>query len=216
MGHCSQMAHFLRSYLFHISVQDLVLWKNPVVSGTVFFVLFFVVLALRIYSALSVVGYAGLLLLSTALVCRGYSLIFAKLHGNAPSNPFGPYLEKKIELTAEDTHKQIESILNSIQKRLDELKALFFIESVVDSLKFGVLLWALTYIGQFFSDSGLAIFLLVYVFTVPKILDLYHGPITKYKNIMMDKLEKIRELINKKLPFLAQKGVPTKDEKKLD
>lgn len=38
-----------------------------------------------------------------------------------------------------------------------ELRRLFFVEDLVDSIKFGVLLWCLTYLGSWFNGMTLVI-----------------------------------------------------------
>ncbi len=55
-----------------------------------------------------------------------------------------------------------------------ELRRLFLVENMLDSVKFGLSLWVLTYIGSWFNAMTLLILSWVGLFTVPKvILNLY-------------------------------------------
>jgi len=56
-----------------------------------------------------------------------------------------------------------------------ELRRLFFVEDVVDSAKFGLSLWFLTYVGSWFNAMTLLIVSWVGLFTIPKVREKGRG-----------------------------------------
>ncbi len=50
-----------------------------------------------------------------------------------------------------------------------ELRKLFFVEDWIESLKFGLSLWFLTYVGGWFNAMTLFIMAWVGLFTIPKV-----------------------------------------------
>ncbi len=58
---------------------------------------------------------------------------------------------------------------NKLNCTLLELRRLFLVENMLDSIKFGLSLWVLTYIGSWFNAMTLIILSWVGLFTVPKV-----------------------------------------------
>ena len=52
---------------------------------------------------------------------------------------------------------------------IKELRRLFMVENMLDSIKFGLSLWVLTYIGSWFNAMTLIIMAWVGLFTIPKV-----------------------------------------------
>merc|ERR1712111_179712 len=52
---------------------------------------------------------------------------------------------------------------------LVELRRLFLVENMLDSIKFGLSLWVLTYIGSWFNAMTLVLMSWVGLFTIPKV-----------------------------------------------
>ena len=50
-----------------------------------------------------------------------------------------------------------------------ELRRLFLVENMLDSVKFGLSLWVLTYIGSWFNAMTLVMMVWVGIFTIPKV-----------------------------------------------
>jgi reticulon-1 len=64
-----------------------------------------------------------------------------------------------IDLTlSQERAQQIASVVvTHINAYIGELRRLFLVEDLVDSLKFGLLLWLLTYIGAIFNGMTVVI-----------------------------------------------------------
>merc|ERR1711997_1004291 len=76
-----------------------------------------------------------------------------------------------INLTvSEDKVNQIaNNATNKLNTSLLELRRLFLVENMLDSVKFGLSLWVLTYIGSWFNAMTLILLSWVGLFSVPKI-----------------------------------------------
>ncbi|KRZ37742.1 Reticulon-3, partial [Trichinella pseudospiralis] len=183
-------------------LHDILCWKEPIASGIIFAILFIILISLRYFSALLIIAYVGLLALAASLGFRLYSLITARLHGKEHVDPFKPYLENTISFPAEQLHSQVDVFVDFVQKFLDNLKRLFLLEKIFESLKLFVMLWSLTYVGSWLSLSSLAVLALIYAFTVPLLLEKHGNTINKYKNMVTAKVDTILKTVDAKMPFL--------------
>lgn len=68
---------------------------------------------------------------------------------------------------------KVNSLANNATTKLNagllELRRLFLVENMLDSIKFGLSLWVLTYIGSWFNAMTLVLMSWVGLFTVPKV-----------------------------------------------
>lgn len=62
-----------------------------------------------------------------------------------------------LALPAEKVHEVADVAVAHANAAVSELRRLFLVEDFVDSLKFGVLLWCLTYVGSWFNGMTLVI-----------------------------------------------------------
>lgn len=62
-----------------------------------------------------------------------------------------------LTLPAEKVHEVADVAVAHLNAAVSELRRLFLVEDFVDSLKFGVLLWCLTYVGSWFNGMTLVI-----------------------------------------------------------
>merc|ERR1712115_17980 len=71
------------------------------------------------------------------------------------------------------SENKVNSLANNATTKLNaslvELRRLFLVENMMDSIKFGLSLWVLTYIGSWFNAMTLIIMSWIALFTVPKI-----------------------------------------------
>lgn len=66
-------------------------------------------------------------------------------------------LDLDLTLPAEKVHEVADVAVAHANAAFSELRRLFLVEDFVDSLKFGVLLWCLTYVGSWFNGMTLII-----------------------------------------------------------
>lgn len=66
-------------------------------------------------------------------------------------------MDVDLNLPSEKVHEVADIAVANVNAALSELRRLFLVEDIVDSLKFGVLLWSLTYLGSWFNGMTLII-----------------------------------------------------------
>ena len=67
------------------------------------------------------------------------------------------FLELDVSLPQDKVKEVSEVAVAHINAAVVELRRLFLVEDLVDSIKFGVLLWTLTYLGSWFNGMTLII-----------------------------------------------------------
>ncbi|XP_076836124.1 reticulon-2b isoform X2 [Brachyhypopomus gauderio] len=110
-------------------------------------------------------------------------------------HPFQSYLDEDSTLTDEDTIRVVEKIVLLIATLITELKRLFFIDSIMDSLKFIGLLYLLTYVGVQTNGLTLMISGVICVFSLPLAYKLQQERIDKLINAVKLLVDKSKELI---------------------
>ncbi|KAJ8308773.1 hypothetical protein KUTeg_013647 [Tegillarca granosa] len=98
-----------------------------------------------------------------------------------------PYLDMSIDIPEDKAREALTDVLSHVNCTIKELRRLFLIEDLVDSLKFALLLWVLTYIGSWFNGMTLII------------LGICYNLFSLYQKYM--KLTRVQE----KVPFLKKK-----------
>jgi len=189
-------------------VLDLIYWRDVKKSGIVFGVTLALLICLAVFNIISVVSYLGLFAMIAALGYRAYAMIMATVQKSEQKNPFQPYLEQSLDLPQDRVHEQVDVVLKHSNDLLHQLKRLFFVEDIFETLKFALMLWALTYVGAYFSGTALVILAFVGLFTLPKVYELYQPQIDHYYGIVESKVKQgadcAREQLDK-LPFFKKK-----------
>lgn len=188
------------------TILDLIYWRDVKKTGVVFGSMLFILLSLAIFSVLSVIAYLSLAILSVTLSFRVYKNIMQAVQKSGEGHPFKEYLEWDIELNDAKTQKVVKLVMKHFNATVRELRRLFLVEDLVDSIKFGLLLWVLTYIGSWFNGMTLIINSVVIVFTLPKIYETYKVQIDNYLAMARSQFNKILQQVQSKLPFLKKKA----------
>lgn len=183
----------------------LIYWRDVKKTGVVFGSLFVVLLSLALFSVLSVVAYLSLAALTVTISFRVYKNILAAVQKTGDGHPFKKYLEAEIALPEDKAHALAETIIAHFSCALREFRRLFLVEDFVDSIKFGLLLWVLTYIGAWFNGMTLIILAVVGVFTLPKVYETYKVQIDQYLDIVRTQVSTIVKQVQEKLPLPGKK-----------
>ena len=77
------------------------------------------------------------------------------------------YLEVEITPPNERVHQMVDVVLKHVNAVLRKLRSVFLVEDIIDSLKFVVLFWVLTYIGAWFNGLTLVILSYLSAFSLP-------------------------------------------------
>ncbi|XP_070179937.1 reticulon-1-A-like isoform X10 [Littorina saxatilis] len=185
---------------------DLIYWRDARKTGVVFGSMMLVLLSLAFFSLLSVLAYLSLAILTVTLSFRVYKNIMAAVQKTNDGHPFKMYLDLDITLKEEKVSRVTQTVMQHVNCILLELRRLFLIEDLVDSIKFGLLLWVLTYVGSWFNGMTLIILLVIDVFTLPKVYETYKVQIDNYVNMATTQVNGVLAQVQSKLPFLKKKA----------
>jgi hypothetical protein len=160
MGFCKFIMGFESTYL----------WEDPIQTGIVFGSVFVTLISICYYSLISVGAYLSLTALLAVLSLKVYTYVMVTfLKKEVSCNP----LAKIGELNLEIPEEKVSNIANNASSKLNatllELRRLFLVENMLDSIKFGLSLWVLTYIGSWFNAMTLVLMSWVGLFTIPKV-----------------------------------------------
>jgi hypothetical protein len=187
---------------------DLIYWRDPRKSGTVFAMTLALLLAFAYFNVVSVLSYAGLIILSVTLGYRVYTSVTATVNKTEQKNPFQPYLEKPVDLPQDQAHDHVDTFLKNVKELINHLRSLFLVENTAESVKFGIFLWALTYVGEYVTGTTLVILAFIGLFSLPKIYELYQPQIDNYYNKAEQKVKPVLDNAKThldKMPYLNNK-----------
>ncbi|KAK1788322.1 hypothetical protein P4O66_016765, partial [Electrophorus voltai] len=114
---------------------DLLYWREVRKTGLVFTGLVVGLACLFQLSVITLLSNLGLGLMAFTLPLRLFYKAMELVRFCDAEHPFQSYLDEDSSLTDEDTIRVVEKIVLLIATLITELKRLFFIDSIVDSLK---------------------------------------------------------------------------------
>jgi len=182
-------------------VIELIYWRDSRKSGIVLGSVLAILLSLSIVSVVSVVSYASLSVLAITLSFRLYKNILQAVQKTTDGHPFKDYLEVDVTLPSEKVHEIADLSAARLNAALLELRRLFLVEDLVDSFKFGLALWALTYVGSWFNGITLVILAVVGVFSLPKVYETHQEKIDQNLELARVKVNEIVEKVQAVLPI---------------
>ncbi|XP_048062020.1 reticulon-4b isoform X1 [Megalobrama amblycephala] len=187
------------------AVLDLLHWRDVKSSALVFGSSLFVLLSLTCCSIISVLSYAALALLSVTVTFRIYKGVLQAIQKSDEGHPFKWFLEKDVALSREAVQKHSDVALSRINGVLKELRRLFLVEDLVDSLKFAVLLWIFTHVGSWFNGLTLLILGLVGAFSGPIIYEKHQTQIDQFISTVSGQMKGVLGKIQAKVPGAKKK-----------
>ncbi|XP_018607400.1 reticulon-3-B [Scleropages formosus] len=182
------------------SVRDLVYWREPKKSGVVFGVSLLVLLSLATFSVISVVSYLLLALLCVTIAFRTYKSVVQAVQKSDEGHPFKALLDKDIGIPTETFRKHTDVCLSRVNRALKQMRRLFLVEDLVDSLKLAVAMWLLTYVGAIFNGITLLILADILVFTLPLVYEKNKTQIDQHVNRVRTQVDSTLAKLQEKLP----------------
>jgi hypothetical protein len=145
------------------------LWQDPTVTAPVFLSVLVTFVSVCYYSILSVFAYSALFVLGTATGVRLYVYVMNSILKKDVNDPLAKL--EAIDPTVPEEKIQEYATVAAANANfvILELRRLFFIHDSLDSVKFGLTLWFLTYVGSWFNAMTLIVISWVGLFTLPKV-----------------------------------------------
>ncbi|XP_034364672.1 reticulon-4 isoform X1 [Arvicanthis niloticus] len=196
----------LSAELSKTSVVDLLYWRDIKKTGVVFGASLFLLLSLTVFSIVSVTAYIALALLSVTISFRIYKGVIQAIQKSDEGHPFRAYLESEVAVSEELVQKYSNSALGHVNSTIKELRRLFLVDDLVDSLKFAVLMWVFTYVGALFNGLTLLILALISLFSIPVIYERHQAQIDHYLGLANKSVKDAMAKIQAKIPGLKRKA----------
>jgi len=185
-------------------VSELVYWRDPKKSGAVFGAVLVVLIALSCLSLISVVAYTSLAVLSGTFAFRVYKAVLQAIQKTNEGHPFKEFLDLDITFSSDKATELSNAILNYANSGLLKLRRLFLVDDFVDSFKFGIFLYFLTYIGGWFNGLTLIILGAIALFSLPKVYETNKTVIDQYIDLVWGKISEINAKVTAAVPFLKK------------
>jgi len=149
---------------------SLLYWENPVVTGSIFLPPFLIMSGLMYCTLISVLAYTGLTLIGAVVAVKVFGIVMAK--ANKP-NPLASHLQhiSQVDLTIspETVEQRVTMIVAKTNQFTAHLKNVIIVQDVMETLKFGLVCYLLTFIGGMMNTLTLLVLVWVLVFTLPKV-----------------------------------------------
>jgi hypothetical protein len=154
---------------FIMGFEKTYLWEDPIHSGVVFGSVLVTLISICYYSLISVVAYVSLTALLAVLSLKIYTYVMVTFLKKETVNPLAKFSDINLTVSEDKVNQFANNATNKLNTSLLELRRLFLVENMLDSVKFGLSLWVLTYIGSWFNAMTLILLSWVGLFSVPKI-----------------------------------------------
>ncbi|KAK2896279.1 hypothetical protein Q8A67_010767 [Cirrhinus molitorella] len=187
------------------AVLELLYWRDVKSSGLVFGSSLFLLLSLLTCSIISVLSYSALALLSVTISFRIYRGVLQAIQKSDEGHPFKRYLDQEVTLSKDVVQKHSDVVLSWINCALKKLRHLFLVEDLVDSLKFAVFLWLLTYVGAWFNGLTLLILGLLGAFSGPIVYEKHQTQIDQVISTLKSRMKEVMGQIQAKVPGAKKK-----------
>ncbi|XP_035250788.1 reticulon-1a isoform X1 [Anguilla anguilla] len=185
---------------------DLLYWRDVKQTGVLFGSVLLLLFSLTQFSVVSVAAYLALAALSATISFRIYKSVLQAVQKTDEGHPFKSYLDMEISLSHDQIQKYADSAQLYANTTLKELRRLFLVQDLVDSLKFAVLMWLLTYVGALFNGLTLLILAVVSMFTMPVVYEKYQAQIDQYLGLIRTHVNSVVGKIQAKIPGAKRKA----------
>ncbi|XP_060720120.1 reticulon-4b isoform X6 [Tachysurus vachellii] len=202
----SSAAASFQTLMQYTSVVELLYWRDLKNSGIVFGASLLLLLSLSVCSIISVLSYVALAFLSVTISFRIYKGVLQAIQKSDEGHPFKLYLEQEVSLPEDVVRKYSDVALGRVNTAINELRRLFLVEDLVDSLKFAVLMWILTYVGALFNGLTLLILGLVAMFTCPVVYEKHQAQIDHYVALVRNQVKDVVGKVQAKIPGAKKKA----------
>jgi len=193
-------AVWLEDHLVDERVISLIYWNEWQKSAAVFGGVLLLLLSLAYYPFLYVVTMFMKAMLAVSFLYRIGMTIVNAVQKTSAEHPLRNLLDEKIEISEDMIKEWPELARVQINSIIKQAQHLFLINDFIDSLKFGVLLWLVSYFACWFSLLTLVTIPIVSVFTLPIVYEQYQNEINHGVDIGKSKVLEIYDLVDSKVP----------------
>jgi ABC-type multidrug transport system fused ATPase/permease subunit len=185
---------------------NLVYWQNPIQSGIVFGVLLSIIITFMFLSSLAAISFWLLALLIVVGLYKLYNYVMATFVGRVQDDIFDSLFSSDVHIS----ERQANALANYIRANgtsiLRQARSIFLWNNLTNSIIFGLILFILFYLGLSMNTLTFALVGLIFLFTVPKIYQVYQVPIDRTAKQVLDQINQLLAKVTSKLPNKAKKA----------
>jgi len=187
-------------------VNNLIYWQNPIQSGIVFAVLLSVIITFMCLSSLAAVSFWLLASLVVVGLYKLYNYVMATFVGRVQDDIFDSIFSSDLHIT----ERQAQALANCIRANgttvLRQARSLFLWNNLTNSIIFGLVLFVFFYVGLSMNTLTFALVGLIFLFTVPKVYQVYQVPIDRAAKQILDQINQLLSKVTAKLPTKPKKA----------
>lgn len=170
---------------------NLIYWQNPVQSGVVFGVLLSIIITFMFLSSLAAVSFWLLASLVVVGLYKLYNYVMATFVGRVQDDVLESIFSSDVHISERQAHALANSIRANGTTILRQARNLFLWHNLTNSIIFGFILFLAFYVGLSMNALTFALVGLVFVFTVPKIYQVYQVPIDRVAQQLLDQVNQV-------------------------
>jgi len=187
-----------------MGLPNILYWEDPVQSGAMFGTVLVTLVSLCYYSLITVASYTCLTVLMLVLAVKLYSYVMVMLKKAEPgSDPLAMVAAMPVTVPADTISNMSPCVAKTLNNFTTELRRLFLVDNMVDTIKFGLSLWLLTYLGSWFNFLTLIILTWLGLFTLPKLYINNQAQVDEVVGKLMVQVEEIKGKVVALIPNKA-------------
>jgi len=185
-----------------MSLPTLVYWEDPVQTGAIFGSVLIALVSLTSCSLITVLSYSCICLLSLVILVKIYSFVMVKAgKAESGSDPLAKVSAIPLAVPADTISSVAPALAGSLNCCIGELRRLFLVESMIDTIKFGLSLWLLTYVGAWFNALTLLILVWIGLFSLPKVYINNQAKVDEVLELVMKQVADVKEKVVALIPI---------------
>ncbi|CAF0764666.1 unnamed protein product [Rotaria sp. Silwood1] len=187
------------------SANNLIYWRNPIQSGLVLGVSLSVIITFMFLSSLAAISFWLLALLVVSGLYQLYNYVMVTFVGRAQDDILDSMFPSDISISEQQARDLAHNIRVNGTSLLKHGRNLFLWQNLTNSILFGLILFVFFYIGLSMNALTFALIGLIFLFTVPKIYQVYQVPIDRTAKQVLDQINQLLAKVTSKLPNKAKK-----------
>ncbi|XP_054456588.1 reticulon-2a isoform X3 [Anoplopoma fimbria] len=188
-------------------VMDLIFWKDTERTGMILTGLVVGLLSLFQLSIITVLSTASMAVICFTISVRIYYQVLHILNWGDGEHPFKSYLDMDISFSGEEADLYMQKAIVLAMSAADSLKGLFFVGNLLESIKFLVLIYLVTYLGELCNGLTLLIISVIALFSLP----LFYRQRQEQVDLFIAKIQANIDSVKDTFQRLAQGGGPPPD-----
>merc|ERR1711953_1253184 len=189
-----------KMWLSNPRVRSLLYWDNPRDSGIICGSVLVCLLAVRYISLISVIGNLSLALVTATMSFRIYKSVLAAVNKTQEGHPFKQFLDIDVTLPADKVAEITDGLFAKLNSILAKLKSVLLVENVLESIKFAVAMYLLTYIGALMNGLTIVTLAWIGIFSLPRVYRDNQKQIDEAIIPLKSKLEDLQAKLQSSLP----------------